>query len=183
MSQPIQNPVVGSLLQKAFNLQGRVRPTLEEFVVPVVSLGDLSTGAEPPVVRRASCGIIQAAVVGQSFTARFEVPGGVLAVIRSLRLYCDGTARRLRVFHAGNAASIAAPATGADHGYCDGRLLAGSGITQTPAGQCFFGTQAASLVTVNAQYPVSVDGLVYDDPGWVVGTGAGGVFGFLELQI
>ena len=41
MSLPIQTPVVGQLLQRAFGIKGRVRPALDEIIVPVVNVADL----------------------------------------------------------------------------------------------------------------------------------------------
>lgn len=42
MALPIQTPDLGTKLQKLFNLVGRVRPVLEEYVYPVVVLDNLS---------------------------------------------------------------------------------------------------------------------------------------------
>lgn len=51
MSKQIQTPEVGSALQSLFKLVGRVRPQLEEYVMPVVLVGDVGA-ASPPAVRR-----------------------------------------------------------------------------------------------------------------------------------
>lgn len=42
MSQPVQTPTIGSRLQRLLSLQGRVRPYLEESIIPTISVGDLA---------------------------------------------------------------------------------------------------------------------------------------------
>lgn len=176
MPQVIQNPVVGQLLQRAFNLQGRVRPALDEIIVPTVSLGELAPGSAPPITRAATARFSQAAVVGERFVARFEVPGNVIAVINALSIQAS-TAGPVFV-HFGS--SIAAGATTAQKSYADGRLIDQG---ETPAAVLTYDTQVGNLATID--WGVSgnpTTGQRFEPRGWVVGTGRRDQFGFLEFN-
>lgn len=184
MAQPIQDPTVGGALQALFGLQGRVRPALEEFIIPTVRVADLSQGAAPGIRRRVACAIVQAAVAGEYFTARLEMIPGSIAVVRFVGMYpTSGTAGNLKMRFPGNAATIGALANTATKSYVDGRILAGSpGGQQNPAGVLTYATSAAAFAGVEARYPVPGTGLLLEDPGWVVGTGRADLYGFLEMQ-
>ena len=184
MAEPIQNPLVGQVLQSAFGLQGRVRPSLETFVIPTVSLGDLSLGMTPDVARSASAFIDIAAVVGEQATLRFESIGGVICAIRQIHLFGDDDFTFIWA-HRGNAAAIAALGTTEDKGFCDGRLLAGAPSgAQAPSGVLTDGTQVAALANPTGSIRVlATAGLVGFRPNnWFVGTGRPGLVGFLEMQ-
>lgn len=42
MAQQIQSPTIGSRLQRLLGLQGRVRPYLEESIIPTINVGDVA---------------------------------------------------------------------------------------------------------------------------------------------
>lgn len=175
MAIPVQNPNVGDALRQAFDLKGSVRPFLEEFIVPTVQVGDLARGAPPAFVRHAVARFSQGAVVGQRAVWRFEMPGGMIAVLRRFWFRPVGANGTVVTFFG---SSIAPPAGTATKVFTDGRLAG-----QEPAGVLTFGTQVGNLATnqfvINAvQDPDAFD---FRPPGgWVVGSGQAGQFGFLE---
>lgn len=180
MGQAIQRPDIGAALQRYFALVGRVRPELEEFVLPVVSVGDLAAGGAPPVVRRVTASFSQAAVAAQVFQARFEIPGSMLAVIRQVNINAPGgAALNIRFHQAGNVATIGAQANTAPKSFTDGRLLEEN---QLAGGVLTFGTQAAALATTESLYRVYAAQSLVLTPDWVVGTGRADLFGFLEFE-
>lgn len=187
MAEPIQNPRVAQALQSAFNIVGRLRPQLEEFVVPTVLLGDLGQNQPPYVSRHAVFNVSAAAGgVGNRFTARFEVPAGALARVDRIHLQSSVNPNNLRVHFPGNAATIAAQATVSPKRYADGRLLPGSATPSAPASVFTHGAPAAALGTVDAAYrlPTENGGMIDLRPnGWFVGTGVQGLVGFMELQL
>jgi len=183
MAQPIQDPTVGAALQALFGLQGRVRPYLEEYVIPTVRIADLSQGATPAISRHAIARISAAAVAGQQFIARLEIIPNVIAVIRRLVLEPDADTKLLLAFP-GNAANLGPQATTADKGFTDGRILAGSaGGAQSPAGVLTFGTGGGPYGTQQGELQLfAAVANVYEPTGWVVGTGRPDLFGFLEMH-
>jgi len=182
MAQPIQTPVPGTLLTNAFGLTGRVRPFLEEFIVPTISLGDLSLSLAPGIVRHACALIQEGAVAGERWVCRFEAPPGVIAVIRQVAIKSSGGATNLSAVFRGNAPTIS-PANACAKGYTDGRLLPGSGTTQTPMCILLSDTQVAAVGSVTFQVPVPAEGLVYLPPGgWVVGGGMHDS-GYIEMNM
>jgi len=183
MAQPIQDPTVGGALQALFSLQGRVRPALEEFIVPTVRIADLSQGATPAISRHASAAFNQAAVAGEHAQLRFEMIPGALAVIRRLHLVAD-TDTMIRINFPGNAATLGALGTVAAKGFTDGRVLAGSpGGEQNPAAVLTYGTAVAPLGAFQVFFQALATEEVNIEPrGWVVGTGRPDLYGFLELD-
>lgn len=176
MAKQIQNPTVGDVLRQAFDIKGRVSPLLEEFVVPTVLIGDLGRGAPPAFIRHAVARFSQGAVVGQRAVWRFEMPGGMIAVMRRFWYRPVGSNGSIVTFFG---SSIAPPAGTATKVFTDGRLAG----QNNPAGVLTFGTQVGNLATnqfvINAvQDP---DAFAFEPPaGWVVGSGIAGQFGFLE---
>lgn len=180
MAQPIQNPGVGVALQRYFNLVGRVRPQLEEFVIPTVSVGDLAGGGPPAVSASAQSRLVVAAGgAGQLANIRFDVPGGIVAVVKKVN------------FRAGAASTIlgrpgstfAAPATAGTARLTDGRLLE-QGVT-SPACNIFGGTSAAGVAghTWRLPFDPAVESSVIYEPDWVIGSGRAGQFGFFEWSL
>lgn len=183
MAIPIQTPSVGTALQAAFGLQGRVRPYLEESIIPVVTLGDLGQGSAPYIRRHAAASWQQAAVAAEYPSIRIEAIPGTIAVITNVRAFA-GAAGNFRFGFPGNAASLAAQANTAAKGFTDGRILTGAPSgAQAPASVMTFGTAAAlvapyqSLMRVQANVPQAIEPV-----GWVIGTGSNGLYGFLEIQ-
>jgi len=189
MALKIQNPLVGTLLQRAFGLQGRVRPELEEFIVPTVSLGDLSLSFPPDTVRHCAAQVSITGVTSQRSVGRFEVLGGCIAVIRRIQLFSATDPGDFSCQFVGNTATLSPLATTAPKGFTDGRLLAGSmGGAQTPSSVLTTGTQASSIGTVTFRarmLPVTNGSLFIYEPagGWVVGTGQAEGIGFWQWQV
>lgn len=183
MAQPIQDPTVGVTLQKLFSLQGRVRPALEEFIIPTVVVADLSPAAAPPIRRRAGAFNAHAAVVGEFFTLRFEMPATTFAVVRRIMVSAAVGGDLLFNFP-GNAATLAALASTAGKSFIDGRLLPGAPSgAQLPAGVVTSGTQAAALTPTPFAWPRATGEVSNIEPtGWVVG-GFPSLTGFLEMQL
>lgn len=180
MPKQIQNPLVGQALQYAFGLQGRVDPALDEIVIPVVSVGDLSRGGPPGISRAASAAFSQAAVVGEFAVARFEVPGNVVARIDRLVVRSSAAAATLVVTYG---STFPTPANTAQKNLKDGRLREAN---QVPAGVLTFGTQVPTpfAPTTSERYFLASNVLtVLELPGAVVGSGLAGQFGFLEFGL
>jgi hypothetical protein len=179
MPQPIQNPALGQVLQRAFNLVGRVRPYLDEVIVPVVSLGELGEGSAPPVIRSAAAQYtLGGGGAGTFQVGRFEIPGNNIATIDRIAV----TAAAQTYFLINHGSSITAPANTADKAYKDGRLLE---VGETPAGVVTYENAAAVLGTLQERYLVDnlvQPGLVVPFPPGktIVGSGRPGQFGFLE---
>jgi len=183
MAQPIQDPTVGSALQALFSLQGRVRPALEEFIIPTVRVADLSRGASPPLSRICSAAIAGiAAVVGELATVRFEVPPTLLAEILSIR-YAFNAVGGLKISFPGNAAAVSglgSTVLPTRQGLIDGRVA----NQAQPAAVITYGTQAGSLSPYQyfEQTWATNQTTHVDLPsGIVVGTGRSN-YGFMEMQ-
>jgi len=184
MAQPIQVPLVGAALQEMFGLQGRVRPALEEFIMPVVLVGAIDAGAPPATSRTAIAAMVLGATAGERATWRFEVPPGSLAEL----LWMDASAPAAEVIKAnfpGNAATIGPLANAAASEFIDGRVLAGAaGGGQVPSAVLTYGTQAAVLAKSVARFYLQADVPRRIDfpPGTIVGTARGDQYGFVEFQ-
>lgn len=174
MAQPIQTPGVGAALQRLFRLQGRVRPSLEEFVIPTVQVADLSQGSVPPVRRHAVSFFNQPGVAGQSATWRLEVPPSVLARID--RIYVTPAAAGPMFANFGS--TIAVPAGNAANEFSDARVRANG---ELPAGLVTFGTQVAILAGT-WRVDVAANEVTEIRPrAWLIG-GLFDAFDFLEMQ-
>lgn len=174
MPVPAQNARASAALQAEFNTVGRLRTQVDEIIVPVAVVADLSnTGST--LVRKASAQFTQAAVAGQFTTWRLELPTGVLGSVK--RIYCinNTASRSIGVFFG---SSFPAPANAAAKAYMDGRLRASG---QTPAGVLAFGTQVAALAVahdqIQAHAPNLVNEIVVDWP-----FGRTNAFDFIEFQ-
>ena len=187
MTLEIQNPRAGQALTDAFDLKGRVRPELEEYVVPVCNVADLTAGAPPAVQRTATAYFSQAAVGGQRACFQMIVPGGTLARIRRVSFFsADSLAQPDAWFllFSAQSAALGKPASQANTSFTDGRLQQ-TGVV--PSAQVWFGTKVSTL-TADWALP-----LFYQDQttgassnsyeptaGWVVGSGVAGVSSYLE---
>lgn len=178
MAQPIQTPQVGSALQELFRLQGRVRPALEEFIIPTVQVGDLTFGSAPAKRRHVTTFFNVPAVVGERPVWRWEIPGGIIGALTSFWVEPPAaTPGSVSVFFG---SSIAAPATQAVASYSDGRILRAG---ELPAGVVSFGTQVGALAarTWEKRAQPTPDSRTWETPGWILGTGVPGQFGFIEF--
>ena len=185
MTLEIQTPRAGQALTDAFDLKGRVRPELEEYVVPVVNVADLSAGAPPAIQRTATAYFSKDAISGQRACFQFIVPGGTLAVIKRISFYGVVTATDawFILFSAASAA-LGKPASQATSSFTDGRLQQ-TGVV--PSSQLWFGSKVSTL---NADWALPLfmtdqtygtSEAVYEPTGgWVVGSGVDGVSSYLE---
>lgn len=173
MPKQIQNPTVGQILQRAFGLQGRVQPALDEIVVPVVSIGDLGQGNVPPVTGRATSWAFENPGAGDYARARFEVPGSIVALIEAVHVRLSASGNfGVRFTNTGAAIGTAQPKS-----YADGRLTT-AGLS--PAGVLTAGQDPAALAGRQANYWATTDGISLF-PNWIVGSGDPGQFGFIEF--
>ena len=179
MGIPIQDGgQLSERLQSLLHLQGRLPLTFEQFVLPVIMVGDLSESGLPALRRAASVVVDVAAVAGEIPIMRIEVPPGVVIVVRSIQYMIDGSDTALRVNFG---SSLAQNDLLTIHGarFTDLRLVAGPGAVVTS------GTTVAGLAAFQARYPIV---RATDDPlpllpdGWIIGTGERR-FSFLEFGI
>lgn len=177
MPQPIQTPTVGTQLQAAFNLVGRVNPVLDEVVIPVVTVADLSSSGTLPIARQAATQFQISAVAAEYPVSTMRVPGSVLVVLDRIFVRCNAaTSVGLSL---GN--NYATPATSPSHYIVDGRLRQ-QGDT-SPGARVTYGTQVAAPGAVrflryyapaNVTQEIRVDNVV-------IGSGVPGVDAYLEL--
>jgi hypothetical protein len=175
MALPIQNARISQQVHDAYNVVGRYRAQIDEVVVPVALVDDLTTGAGGfPLTRRASARANVAAVGAQRGVARFETPPGILGVIRTI--HCrTGASANISVFFG---SSIAAPAGVAPKAFIDGRIR---NRGETPAGVLTFGTQAAALAAVHFMWNAqNASELGVFHVQWPIGQV--GAFDFVEFQ-
>lgn len=144
MGLKIQIPGVGERLQRLFRLQGRVRPELEEFILPVVTVGDVSRAAEPPVRRRASVAFALSAVAGERPTLRLRAPADAILVLTGMHLW-PGAAAGIDMGW-----QVGAEANNLLGHYMDTRLRALPGQSaQLPVAGLFGGTSAVAVTPVS----------------------------------
>lgn len=181
MAKDIGNPIVGTLIQQAFDLQGRIQMVVEESIVPTVSLGDLSLGSPPPNLRHATASWDESGVAGERFVARIEVPGNIIAVITRINFIPRGSTIEMV---ADFGSSFPIPTSGAaSKRFTDERVRApGGSPAQQPAGVVTTGTQVAALA-VQPFRMRAIDAVdnIFDPKGWILGTGRPGQFGFIEF--
>jgi hypothetical protein len=176
MALQINNPFVGAALQELFRLQGRVQPQLDQFIVPTVQVADLSVAASPPVIRSCVSANSIAAVVGQAPSIIFNVPGGVLAIIKSLRFQVQATTN-FQV-NVGNS-SLSGPATASARTFMDGRI----NRSQEPVCTMVVGTQAAQMPSFEYRCRVVANTeLVIVPSRWVLGRGTATDDDIIEFQ-
>lgn len=176
MPTQIQRPQVAELLTRFFRLTGRVRPSLDDVVIPTVQIGDLTGGATPPIIRSASAFAEPTKTAGERATWRLEAPPGTLLDVKVIWVLNYDVESSLRV-HFGT--SIATPPDLAPSRYTDGRITG----SETPAGILLSGTQAGLLANYQwlQNFGAVARETIYPN-NWIVGTGNPGTFGFLELQ-
>lgn len=176
MSQPIQVADIGSALQYLFRLQGRVRPALEEFIVPTVLVGDVSQSSPPFVSRRATAQYFINATVGEKATMLFRAPANTLAVLHRIRAMADTTKGHL-IANFGQTISDPAGVNTTELTDSRQRALSGQAVCSFLAG-----TQVAALPSASFRRPLVADTPVDIDltPGWAVG--GLGVPDAVELQ-
>lgn len=183
MPTKIQRPGVAEALTRAFGIVGRMRPALDEVIVPTVSIGDLSRGGPPPAARQSVSSFTAAAVPTEKLFWRLDVPPNMIAVIEAITLHATG-ACNLKVNFPGNAAILPAGPNAANESLTDGRVagqFAGPGCALT------WGSGPGGLGTAWSyqQYlgPASDPPVVIrPHPAWVVGSDEGN-YQFLEMAL
>jgi len=173
MPLPIQNARISKLIHEAYNVVGRYRARIDEVVVPVAIVDNLTQGGAFPEVRRAATTGTQGAVAAEKDVWRFETPPNILGVIRQISIHVVLTGRIL--VHFGS--SIAAPGTFAKKAFIDGRLR-NAGLE--PAANFVFGTQIGALA--DPHYIIKViqtNGRIIDVE-WPIGNQ--NAFDFVEFQ-
>ena len=175
MPQKIQNPRVAEALQRAFNLVGRVRPALDEVVVPVVTVGTLGAGSPPPVVQAATARFSQSAVPAEYTTWRLETPPNVLAWVKSVTV-AAAAAVTMHVAFPGNSAALSAPANTANEAITDNRINAAA-----PAGSLSYGTDANALPAAAFRYLLPNSTVVIRPNRWLIG--GSDEYEFIEFQL
>jgi hypothetical protein len=177
MTLPIQNPYPGRLLQRAFNLQGSVRPHLSEEIIPVVQIADLGDAAYVPSLEYQATATwdIAAGGAGTSGRVRFEIPGGVIARIDEIM--CRPAANSFIRYRFSNVA--AAPGAAVAKSFTDGRLLQ-AGLE--PSGVVTAGADVSPFAPEYRQFANATDVQVLK-PGWLIGSGVEGQFGFFEFYM
>lgn len=177
MTLEIQNPRAGQALTDAFDLRGRVRPELEEFIVPVVTVGSLDMGLPPAVQRSVTYYAAQSAVAGKRFVFQLAVPPGVITVIKRLLLFgITSSPRPLLARFAGGTSGITTPATTAGSCFTDGRL-AQTGVE--PSSKLYYNTQTDNISGSDWALPLYLNNATWNsgarefvpNGGWVVGSG------------
>lgn len=176
MAIPIQDGgLIASRLQALLKIQGRLRPELEEFVIPTIQVADLAAGGAPPITRHAVARCFQAAVPAERFVARLDVPPSVLVEVR--RFICNPTT-------GGNLLDIRFGSTFSAPGNFGISQFYDTRISNTdPATVLAFGTQVAAISNPSWRAQIEAGGqLIYEPPrgSWLVG-GNLSAFGFLEF--
>lgn len=176
MPLPVQNARISKQIHDAYNVVGRFRAQVDEVVVPVCLIDDLTRGAGGYAeTRRASASFLQGAVALEQGLGRFETPPGILAVIRQVVVRSSASTGMAAFF----GSSIAAPASTAPKAYIDGRLRSRG---ETPAGVLTFDTAVAGLAVVHWIMPVSAsNALNVVDVEWPIGQL--GAFDFMEFNL
>lgn len=166
MSQPIQTPEPGEALRAAFKLRGRVRPALEEFIVPTINLGDVGQG-QPPGTPRAAWGhIFVGAVAAEYARWRLEIPERTIAHVTAIHIR-PATAGTLRIKNQ-NVPGVVN--TSQQARLTDERLV---DTGEDPAATFIYGTDVNPLTNFNFATWAPVTGLIFR-PSWlVIGTGEG----------
>lgn len=159
MASPIQSPVASEILARAFNLTGRQSLALEDFVIPVVQIGEMDCGFAPALCRAASVRAVQAAVAGQFAVFRLVAPPG--CVVELVEVVCNPSSAGMLEFDIEDTTTGATTEVTASKFYTDQRVrLGGPGPAQVPAAQVFRGTQAAGI-TGEYAIPIVTAGTVY----------------------
>lgn len=86
MTAKVNNPRAADQLRREYDVLGdRLNLQLDDVVVPVAVVSDLTAGSSGvPVVRRAYAAFYQAGVAAEYTVWRLECPPGVIAIVRSI---------------------------------------------------------------------------------------------------
>lgn len=168
---PINTGRFTRALTRFFQLRGVITPTLDDTVVPTVSLGQLGE-SQPPAARRAwVAGGRIAAVAGQFSGFGLEVPPGTLAVIDHIMM-SPAAGTDMQIFFNSQAAW---PGAAQLPQFMDARLTEGPEGTAFPNSACVprSGADAVGLGGVfqwSSWMPVTTNAVVIDGRslGWMI---------------
>lgn len=173
----VNNPRAAEQLRREFDVLGdRINLRMDDTVVPVAVISDLTAGASGvPTVRRSVCAFTIAAVAGEFPVWRFETPPGSFCVIN--RIHVVHSANSLvRAFWGASFAVV--PAGLAAPALMDGRLRAESHLH--PAANVVYDTQIPAIAAVHrflqANSNLGIDNVVE----WVCGRTD--LYDFIEFQ-
>ncbi|MEN8184448.1 MAG: hypothetical protein ABFS46_18135 [Myxococcota bacterium] len=167
MTKEIQNPRVSSALQEEYNTVGRIRPVLDEVVVPVVLVGNVEE-KRAAVVRRGSFAL-DATPVGPGGLIRFtlQCPRSVLIRITDIFACSEGAIDQL---HARWDAAVGLGGALVPPVYMDGRLRE---TGQNPALEVR--SQEIAVAPTNPQWTMAIsNGKRWGPIDVVLGAGSGG---------
>lgn len=178
MPARVNNPRAAEQLRREYDVQGdRLNMRVDDTVVPVAVVSDLTAGASGvPIVRRSYAAFDQAAVAAQYTVWRLEVPPGVIGIVRNV-FTAAGAASRARV-HFGTSFAVA-PANIAPEQYMDGRLRAMNNLF--PSGTLAYDTQVAPLVAPYLYIPIFLNPGDVFPVEWLLGRGDG-LYDFIEFS-
>lgn len=178
MSVKIQEPGVAQRLVEFFRLKGRFRPMLEEYIQPVIQVGDLSVGGVPAISRHATCWFNVAAVAGQQWAFHMEVPPGLLCHITSFNLNPSASVSLYAGFSGGAPMS---PIT--NKYFTDGRITGDISFpTNVPGAIVGSNAQVGAINPIGYRSYVLVGQPNHFKPkGWIVGTGKPAGIGRFQL--
>lgn len=177
MPKQVQNPNVSRQLVEQFGVVGRMRPSLDEIIVPVVTVADLGRGAPPPTSRQATAFAAAGTLAGEYATFQLSVPAGIGARIDRL-IYWPTTAGLLRVRF--DADGTLAPWSNSSNGFwTDGRVE-----SDRAAGVLSYDS-TAGFAQQRFVAPAPTTGLFLEDVGWVIAgvNGSEGVVQFMNETI
>lgn len=177
MAKSVQNPRVAEALHQEYDLVGRVRPLIDEVIVPTVLVGDLRQPTA--TVARSASAFLQVAAGGAgTFTiVRFETPPGIIARVEAIRIN-PGANTDINV-HWGS--SVAAPTQFGTKTFTDGRLRVQN---QTPAAVLAGdNTYVAALAAFEWKEPLTpgASGKAMQLPPFQIGDNVD--FDFVEFQL
>lgn len=188
MTYEIQNNRPAAALTEAFDLKGRVRPELEEFIVPTVLVADVSQNSPPAIQRAVTAYWSQAAAIGQRSCFQFHCPGGTLAKIKRISFFSTGLTAADAWFLLFSGSTLAGGISGstATSSFTDGRLQQ-TGVA--PSCSITYGTRV-SAVPADWAIPLFMTDQTYGSAqvafepqwGWVVGSGLQGITSYIEAS-
>lgn len=181
MAKDIQSPTVSQALQQAFRLQGRVRPSLDEIIVPTISVGAVGQGVTPGVSFKAAGRVsVAAGGAGTNSQMRLECPGSILLRLDRVIMAAGATG----AFFFGLGATFPTdPTTQGNHQFLDGRLRQGLGLE--PAGVVLGDSAAAAGPTgapVRIPYLSTAGAVTWTPNNLIVASGDPNNFAFLECS-
>lgn len=178
MPARVNNPNAAEALRREYTVQGdRLNLQIDDVVVPVCVVGDLTASGGIPTVRRAYAQFLQVAVVAEYPVWRLEVPSGFIAVVRRVHIV-SASGGQARV-HWGADFAVAPPNIAANTQLMDGRLRAERGFW--PGAALVFGTQIPQMAVPYYNVPADTGLGIENIVEWLCGR-TDGLYDFIEFQ-